>query len=528
MTGPTLMTGRTLSIVLALAFSQPIFAQTDSAPDRVTSGRPPPGMLLASFEAEDAMIAGRRHMMAFRMNAAEGAFETLLREPGNDEAATYHLAAIAFIKAMLAQSEPEYSAFFERSDALLELLGDRDDFDERQDGKQVAWLLFMDAENYLMRAFVQARKGDFLRTAVSAHEAYNVYLDALRADPTLIDVETGVGLLKAMIGATPQAYKKFLRLLGYSGTIEEGLRLLDHAAKKARYNGGQAALFRNLTRVYMNKGRNMATEELKVRFEEDRNPATGLMYTFALRYSRRPDEAVVVAREAIRLGETVEFIQAPFLFFHLGSALFSLNQFEEAATELDTYIKMFKGQSYRATAQVRLGLSLEMLGRRPEAVAVYKHTEAPTEFDFDVAAEHAAEDLLANPMNEDRKALLRGRNAVSGGRSEEALAVLEPVFFRPEVSAVDRTEAAYWLGRAHQIAGGFEEAATKYFYVRTHPAGEGLRWAPWATYYLGRIREKENKPAEARDLFEEVLDYKGDFDFKKSLRRNVRLAIDGL
>lgn len=522
MTGQTLMAGRALSIVAALAFSQPALAQTGSLSSHPPPNRPPPGMLLTSIEAEDAIIAGREDMMAFRIDAAEATFETLLRDPGNDEAALYHLAAVAFITAMFEQNEPVYSAFFERSDALLDLIDDRDD----RDGS--AWLYFFDAENYLMRAFVHGRKGNFLRSAVSAREAYEIYLDALRADPTLIDAESGVGLLKAMIGATPPAYKKFLSMLGYTGTIEEGVRLLDHASGKARYNGNQAALFRDLTRVYMNKDRHEATEHLGVMYRENKNPATGLMYAFALRYSRKPAEAVDVAREGIRIGEGSEFMQVPFLYFHLGSALFSLNRFEEAVSELDHYVRVFKGESYMATAQVRLGLSLEMLGRREEAELVYQQIEAPTEFDIDVAAEREAGDLLANPLSENRKTLLRGRNAVSSGRWEEALAWLEPVFFGPDADDADQTEAAYWLGRAHHVAGNLEEAATKYAYVRTHPARKDLRWLPWATYYLGRIRETENRPKDAEKLFKEVLDHKSDYDYRKSLRRNARLAIDRL
>ncbi|MFV1979338.1 MAG: tol-pal system YbgF family protein, partial [Myxococcota bacterium] len=485
------MIGCTLSIVATLAFSQPTLAQTGSAPDHLPPDRPPPGMLLTSIEAEDAIIAGRNDMMAFRMDAAEATFETLLREPGNDEAALYHLAALTFVKAMIEQNEPAYTAFFERSDALLDLVDDWDDWDDRD---RSAWLYFFDAENYLMRAFVYGRKGNFLRSAVSAREAYEVYLDALRADPTLIDAESGIGLLKAMIGATPPAYKKFLKLLGYTGTIEEAVRLLDHASSKARYNGSQAALFRDLTSVYMNKDRGEATERLAIRYREDKNPATGLMYAFALRYSRKPEEAVDVAREGIKISKGPEFMHVPFLYFHLGSALFSLNRFEEAASELDHYVRVFKGQSYKATAQVRLGLSLEMMGRREEAEFVYQQIEAPTEFDIDVAAERAAGDLIASPLSENRKILLRGRNAVSSGRSEEALAWLEPVFFGPDADDADRTEAAYWLGRAHHVAGNLEAAATKYVYVRTHPAGKDLRWWPWATYYLGRIRATENRP----------------------------------
>jgi len=45
---------------------------------------------------------------------------------------------------------------------------------------------------------------------------------------------------------------------------------------------------------------------------------------------------------------------------------------------------------------------------------------------------------------------------------------------------------------------------------------------------LGRIRAARNRPDEARKLFDEVIDHKGDYDYKKSLRRNARLAKDRL
>ena len=500
-------------LVLSIAVI-PTLAQTSSNGD---VGHP--GMHLTSDDAEAMVVAGRTAMMAFRLEDAEATFQRLLAQPGNNEAALYHLTAIDFVKAMFGQDEQSFDDFYERCDMLGDLLEDK---------PESAWRLFFAAENYLMNGFARGREGDFLRAAVSARQAYETYLDALRRDPTLIDAETGVGLLKALIGATPPAYRRFLKLFGYKGTIDEGLMLLDHAAKKSRYNRPQAALFRDLTRVFMNKGRPAATERLGASFEDSRNPASGLLYAFALRFTRDPEKAVLIATEALEIAGQPEFAKPTFLHYHLGAALFSLNRFEEAIPELQEYLRLFEGQSYLASAKLRLGVSLEMLGRRAEAEEIYEDVRAPTEFDIDLAAQRDAKKLLREPLTANGKNLIIGRNAVSGRRHDEALAVLQSVFFAPEATEVERAQAAYYLGRSHHLAGNLGEAATKYVYVQTHPTDNDERWAPWALYYLGKLRLAEGRVNDAKELFEQALDQGGDYDYKKSLRRNSRLALDGL
>ena len=105
---------------------------------------------------------------------------------------------------------------------------------------------------------------------------------------------------------------------------------------------------------------------------------------------------------------------------------------------------------------------------------------------------------------------------------------MEPVFYDNDNRQADQTEAAYYLGRAYHVEGQNEEAATKYFYVRTHPGDDDGRWAPWATYDLGRLRQTDGRTDDARALYEEVLEFDGDYDFRKSLRRNARLAMQEL
>ena len=479
----------------------------------------PPGMLVTSLEAEATMIEGREAILTFRLDGAEATFRGLFNAGGNELPAYYHLTAIVFVRAMFRQDEPAYSRFFARSDSLYDML---------KDAPQTAWHMFFRSELYLMRSFVRARRGDFIRAAAAAREAYESYIRTLRLDPTLIDAERGVGVLKTIIGATPSAYRRFIQMFGYRGSVEEGGRLLNHAAEKGRYARDESLLFLALTRVFLSVDRDAGVEVLASRFNASGDPLTGVIHAFSLRMARRPGEAVEVARAAIATMQSPDYTNVEFLHYHLGGALFSLNRFEEAAEAYRAYIDSFGGQSYQAGSRLRLGLCLEMLGRRDEAEKWYRQVEAPTDFDVDQAAQHEARRLRENPMTETEKVLLRGQNAVESGRYEEAVAGLQPIFFSDGEKALDRTEAAYHLGRAYQQMEQWDEAATKYVYVRTHPVSKNARWAAWATYNLGRVRESTGRLDEARELFQEAIDFKGDFDYKKSLQRSAKLALDNL
>ncbi len=478
-----------------------------------------PGMLLTSAEAEQEIIQGREALMAFRLDEAELTFRRLFHSGANEIPAYYHLTAIGFVRAMFRQDEPAYQLFFARSDSLYDMLKDADDS---------PWHAFFRSDLFLMRSFVRARRGDYIRAAVSAKEAYESYIETLRLDPTLIDAERGVGVLKTIIGATPSAYRRFIRMFGYSGSIDEGIRLLEHVIQKGRYAREESALFLALTRVFLNIDRDEGIAILAEKFEATEDPVTGLVYAFSLRMARRPEESVDVAERAIRTMKSPGYTDVEFLYYHLGSALFSLNRFEEAAAAYRSYIETFDGQSYQASSRLRLGLCLEMLGRRAEAEVWYAQVEAPTDFDLDQAAQREARRRLKNPLTDADKVLLRGENAISAGQYNEAIEILEKVFFSDAESQLDRTEAAYLLGRAHHLLKEWDEAATKYVYARTHPVSKNVRWAPWSTYYLGRVRAETDHPDEARRLFQEAIDFKGKYDYKKSLQRSAKLALEKL
>lgn len=488
-------------------------------------------MLLRTEASVALMEEGRAALWDLRYYEAEHLFQQMQQRPDGAVAGAYHLAYLALFQALFTDSRSTFDAFYARSDALLDALGE---------APASPWRTYLEAEAHLHRAMAGAKTERYVRAALAARTAYRQYQAVLEADSTFYEAYAGTGVFNIIIGSMPSSYQRLLSILGYRGSVTEGIAQLETAAEKSRYAAKQARIILALTDIMLNNAAGGGVERLGALHEQNPDsPLFAYLYGFALLSDRQAVAAQEKLQYAYDAGRSATYFFVDYAEFYLAQALFFQNRFDDAIRHYRHYIQRHQGQALKALAHLELGLSLEMQGRRDEALDYYQHVSTGRVFDSDQAAQRLAERRLRAPMTAAERQLQRGRNAFDAGTNEAALTYLLPVF---ETGTTDeRAEAAYRLGRVYhtlaeatmneaainETAIAATNSAMRYYQAAIdHPSSDPLdRWAPWAQFYIAQLHAAAGRTAAARDAYEAALAYDAAYDYHQALEQQAKLGL---
>ena len=473
-------------------------------------------MLLQDEAAQELLRTGRAQIWDLQLAAAEHTFRRLDGYPQGRYAAQYHLMTIALLRAVFTDSQAMFDQFVERSDHFQDVM---------DDCPPSPWCTYLDAEAHLYRAIGWGKTEHYLRAAMAARGAYKRYHAVVEEHPAFYEPYAGMGLFHVMIGSLPSTYQRLLSVLGYRGSVPQGRDELRQAARHGRYASKQARTFLALTDILLNNAQEGGVQTLAALSEEHPDsPLFAYLYGYALLVTRHAQEAEERLRKAYRLGTTADYYFVDYAEFYLAQSLFHQNRFREAVSFYRHYIERHQGLALKALAHVELALSLEMVGRRDEALRYYRGARTERDYDSDLYARRLAEKRLAEPMGPMDKRLLLGRNAYDAGMYDAAIDHLTPVL--EAGNAAQRAEASYRMGRVYQALERYDEAIAAYRYVIEHPSPEpDARWTPWAQYYIGEIHAVQGETEEARAAYRAALAYEGDYDYYQSLEQQARVGL---
>jgi tetratricopeptide (TPR) repeat protein len=514
---------RSLVFLLALLLARPAAAQMHGpeAPPVGASSASAYGPMLVESEAGRALLEeGRARMIAFRLDEAEATFRRLDREEPGGPAALYHLTTLALWRALMAEREPYYGRFFAIADTLEGRLGALPDS---------PWKTHFEAELAFQRAVVHAKQEHYPKAGLALRAAYNRYEDNLRRYPDFWESHKGMGLCHVAVGAVPRSYRWILNVLGFGGTVQQGMDELEAALRHSTYGREEAALYLAVVDEVLNEGRAGAARHVAALYEaHPESPMPAYLHAYLLLERRQAAEAEAVLRQAAERQAAPEVEDIPYVDYFLAKALFRQNRFDEALPLYERYTRQYRGHALLATAYLHAGLCREMSGDRDGALALYGRVRVARDYDGDRSARRQAEHLLAQPLTDDERALLLGQNLFDAGRYEEAVRAVQPVLGDPGAAAAHRAEAAYRSGRAYQALHAWDDALRHYQFAVAHPGDPLARWGPWSQYYIGEVYEEQGDAEAARRAYRAVLANEAEFDYHRALEQRARTALGRL
>ncbi len=476
-------------------------------------------MLLESARSRALLDDARDDLLYLRLDAAEAKLNQLARTDEGAPAAFHYLATASLLRGFLTDDERAFDKFVERSDSLKDALG-------KLPASRWRWLL--EAEGDLQRSIVWGRREQFTKAALAARSALKGYEAAAKGAPGWAEPQKGLGLMNIVIGSLPSGYRRLLRLLGYSGSVEKGRRQLLQAIAGGQYVREEARMLLAICDVIVRANPPDAIAVMKPLYtQHPRAPLVAHLYGYTLLTDSQADRAAEVYAPIV---EARSAGQLPLVYatYYFADARFKQNRFEEAARLYQQYLRNHEGPSLRAGAQLGAALSLEMTGRRDAALPFYRRVRHTRTSETEELSVREAQRRLAAPLSAAEKTLLKSTNALESGRLDEAERFLQSM----EPSTLDAREEAwrrYLTARVRHTRGALNDAVVAYQSVVADPGPDpldGLR--AWSHFYTGQIYAARGQKSAARLQFEAALAEKGHFDRYLSLEQYVRSALEGV
>ncbi|NNE47001.1 MAG: tetratricopeptide repeat protein [Rhodothermales bacterium] len=491
---------------------------TGETPDGISSPDAGP-MLLRSPLAIGMMEEGRELLLRFRIDESEDVFYHLSRQPDGKAAAYYFLAYSSLLKLLVSDDVLYHDEFVARTDSLDRALLDVSDS---------PWSAFFSAESELQQSIFRAKRGKYIRAALAGRKAFRRYDRLVRDYPDFHEAYKGLGLIHVAVGSLPGVYRTVLGILGVHGTVEDGLRDLRVAADSSTYGREEAAILLSILGIVIDTGTDAGALLTPMYARYGDSPLFGHLYGFYLYSERQSEAALPVLQQASRNSDREEYFDLDYVEFYLADTFFRLDRYDEAIVHFQRYLDRHRGSALKALASLGMGLSLEMIGQRMAALSFYEDVVVARDFDSDRAARRWADRLLQEPLTELDRQLLAGRNAFDSGRYDLSARILEGVVAVDTLDAERRAQALYRLGRSRHVTGSEEEALKLYLGVMQLQLASESRWAPWSSYYAGRIHESAGRNAQALEFYERALAYGTEYDYRQSLEKNVKVARERL
>lgn len=381
-------------------------------------------------------------------------------------------------------------------------------------------------ESNLQWAFVQVKFGEYTKAALKVRKANEYFTANAKRFPDFVPTNIGLGITHFLAGLIPDSYRWIAGMLGFTGSVSQGLRELKTVAN---YSGSdpvfnqfkpQAVLY--LAMVSVNLGKDKAEALKVVEMFAGNSPVQSPLLIFAISNimmkNGMNERALMLLKQRPHDAASYPFY---FLDFMEGNA--RLNSLDTTALENYRYfLAHFRGEHYIKSAWQKVGwmrfIKGDTNGYRQAMVKLLASGSSLSEEDKQAQREAESKQLPNLVM-------LRARLLFDGGYYERAAAEF---LNRPTQSYLfsrkDLVEYPYRLGRIYHEWGKPEKALTCYRLALQRGKNDTWYFAAAAALQMGLIYENKGDFARADSAYRVCLECKP-ADYKNSLGQKAKAGI---
>jgi hypothetical protein len=254
----------------------------------------------------------------------------------------------------------------------------------KKNPKDTEALYFLGATQGLKAAFAGAVERSFVSALRSGSDAVDRHRETIKLDPNYHDAELTIGMQDYIVGGLALPYKILAGMTGTRGSKKRGLATLERVMREGQWARDDARVM--LIPLYKREKRFAAAAALarELAAKYPKNYLFKLEYADALvsqaaaeREQGGAQASAATEREAFAIFDALlrerSARQLDQIHFQYGEALFVAGQYERAAKEFLAASSVAGAEPNQATlARLRAAQTLDLAGRREEAVAQYK------------------------------------------------------------------------------------------------------------------------------------------------------------
>lgn len=450
-----------------------------------------------------------------KFNSAKVLLEKAKQQNPNNLIPTLLENYIDFFPLFLSEDADEYAKFKVRIAERIALL---------ETGPQTSpFYKFSLSVVYMQKAAIEIKFVENWRAGWDIRKSFQLVKENKKTFATFAPNDLVMGILQSVTAIVPKGYAALVSLLGMSGSMTEGLKLVNNFMNSsdpyAKLMNSEGTL------VYCYLAFYLQNKHAEV-FALIKNKKLDIVNNLSLAYMASNlainDKQIDYAKSIIlNRNKSTEYLQIAAWDYELAHVKLYRQEFQEAAQHFETYLANFKGNFYVKDTYLKLSWCYYLQGNMPAAEAARSNVIKKGALYTDADKQALQEAKTGNWQN---ITLLKARLLNDGGMNKEALQVLNAKGFASFTKEEEKLQFNYRYARINDDMRNDAEAIQ--YYLKTIELGATRKeyFGARAALQLGEIYERQNKKTIAVSYFQQCLDMK-DHEYKNSLDQKAKSGI---
>ncbi|MFM9057455.1 MAG: tetratricopeptide repeat protein [Bacteroidota bacterium] len=335
-----------------------------------------------------------------------------------------------------------------------------------------------------------------------------------------------LGLFHAVSGTIPRNYQWAASLLGFRGTINQGIeelnRVYNQSGNQQQYSYLREECIVLLSYLETRLARKTDWGRMLDRIVQQQDYTNRPLLVFAaasILSAAGKNDSLIRLLEPLSpgLGRRI-----PYLHYSLGLARLQ-NLDPGAATDFTTYLKFYPGNAYRQAAIQKMAWTKAIAGDLSGYTETLKALQ-PIDPDDCMTDEDKAAVSEAQKRIAPQPGLLKARLLFDGGYYTRAAEQVHQISVQ-KLSKEQQLERSYRLARILDKSGNLREAIPLYTNVFNEGKTLPYVYSANAALSLGELYERSGNPETARSWFEKTLELRH-HEYQNSIDQKARAGLD--
>lgn len=441
----------------------------------------------------------------------------------NDLRGPFFESTIYFWKSMLTRNKDDYETFMNLSDKLVEKCENVIDKNEND----------LDARLYL--GWINTIRGfalgfidqSYLKAASEIKDGNNHLQFVIEKNPAYHDAALGLGVYNYLASFIPRKLQFITSILGFEGDRDLGKKYLLQASEKGTYSTNEAKFYLTILSWREEKypdAENYATQ-LKNKYPQ--SPVVWMLWGGVLSQQDKMNEAIEAYEKSLEYnkGKDSEIIFRS-AYGALGTAYFRMNIFDKSSEYGKKFISYLTKDENLNNRLYSIGVSLELMGNRNEAMEYYRkaRTDIKDDNEWEKYWLRKLRDRESAPLTRTDSLLIVADNNRATGKLTEAQNDYNTLTGAPNPNYSDDIKAQInnGLGGLYSKQKDYNKAIEQFkLNFNLNPANE--KWlVPEAYFQVGRAYLRQGNRSEAQKYFDKALEIDYDYDFKESMDGKIK------
>ena len=386
---------------------------------------------------------------------------------------------------------------------------------------------FAQSEIYFYAATLLARQGEFYNAALEIRKAWNLIEENTRLFPNFLPNNKTRGILKIYLSTVPDHYDWIIRILGFDGDLNHGLRLLQTLSNHQSDTTYLSAIAQEASYLYayslLQAGKNpVKSWSVMLKCTQDYRENLLSNYfrgSMALKLNKNK----IALKTLSNRPSNNSYESFHLMSYYLGvSKLYSLDT--TALVELKLFTTNFKGENYLKSSYEKLSWICVIMGDESEANRYRKKIDyvGKSINNEDKRASRYAKKVSPHPI------ILKSRLLYDGGYYDEAYKLLNRYKVRQLKSLNQKTEFCYRKGRVLEKLGLMDRALIMYEACSLYAVNSEEYYGAYACLYLGDYHAKEGNNDLAIKFYSRAITYSKNQEYVDSINIRAKAGLKQL